>query len=57
MRTIMVLYLGTSPINAVYVSLLLNMDTSMVSLQFHVHRDYFFDMGVPTDGNPPTLFH
>ena len=45
--------LGPSPRHAVSVSLLLNLQISMVSPQFHISYDNFFKTVRPTSRNPP----
>ena len=45
--------LGPSPRYAVLVSLVLNLKTTIVSPQFHLSYDNFFETVRPTVGNPP----
>ncbi len=47
--------LGPSPRHAASVSLVLNLDTGLVSPQFHVQCDDFFETARPSAGNPTTF--
>ena len=47
--------LGTSPRHASSVTLVLNMDTGLVSPQFHLQYDDFFETVRPSAGNEPTF--
>ena len=49
--------LDPSPRHAGSVSLVLNLHTSMMSPQFHLSYNDFFDMVRPTAGNPPVYSH
>jgi hypothetical protein len=49
------LNLGTSPRHAASVSLVLNLQTGLVSPQYHVTYDDFFETVRPTATNPPTI--
>ena len=49
------LNLGPSPRHAGSVSLVLNLDTAMVSPQYHVQHDDFFETVRPTAGHEPTF--
>jgi hypothetical protein len=51
------LYIGPSPSHARNVSLVLSLDTGLVSPQFHVQHDDFFDTAIPKAGNPAILSH
>ena len=51
------IYLGPSQRYARYISLILNLDTVMVSMKIYVYHDNFFGMVKFTDSNPPTLYH
>jgi hypothetical protein len=48
------IYLGPSPRHASSVSLVLNLTTGLVSPQFHVKHDDFFETVRPFSGNPTT---
>jgi hypothetical protein len=50
-------YLGPSPRHASSVSLVLSLETGLVSPQFHVRHDDFFETVRPTSQNPSTLSH
>ena len=54
-RSKMVLYLVPSPRHSCSISLVFNIETEIVSLQFHVQHDDLFKTLHPTDINPPTL--
>lgn len=47
-------YLGVSPRHARNVSMILSITTGLVSPQFHVTHDEFFETVKPISGNPPT---
>jgi hypothetical protein len=47
--------LGPSPWHASSVNLVLKLDTGLVSPQFHVQYDDFFETVRPLAGNPPTF--
>jgi hypothetical protein len=47
--------LGPSPRHASSVNLVLKLDTGLVSPQFHVQYDDFFETVRPSAGNPPTF--
>ena len=47
------IYLGPSPRHASSISLVLNINTGLVSPQFHVSHDDFFETVRPSTGNPP----
>jgi hypothetical protein len=49
------LYIGPSPRHAINVSLVLSLDTGLVSPQFHVQHDDFFETVIPKAGNPAIL--
>jgi hypothetical protein len=49
------LYIGPSPRHARNVSLVLSLDTGLVSPQFHVQHDNFFKTVSPKAGNPAIL--
>jgi hypothetical protein len=49
------LYIGPSPRHARNVSLVLSLDTGLVSPQFHVQHDDFFKTVSPKAGNPAIL--
>ena len=49
------LYLGPSPRHACNVGLVLNLETGLVSPQFHVSYDEFFETVQPTSRNPLTI--
>jgi hypothetical protein len=51
------LYIGPSPRHARNVSLVLSLDTGLVSPQFHVQHDDFFETVSPKSGNPVILSH
>jgi hypothetical protein len=51
------LYIGPSPRHARSVSLVLSLDTVLVSPQFHVQHDDFFETFSPNAGNPEILSH
>jgi hypothetical protein len=51
------LYIGPSPRHARNVSLVLSLDTGLVSPQFHVQHDDFFETVIPKAGNPAILSH
>jgi hypothetical protein len=51
------LYIGPSPRHARNVSLVLSLDTGLVSPQFHVQHDDFFETVSPQAGNPAILSH
>jgi hypothetical protein len=50
-------YLGQSPRHASSVSLVLSLETGLVSPQYHVRHDDFFETVRPTAQNPSTLSH
>jgi hypothetical protein len=56
-RAIVGLYIGSSPGQARNVSLVLSLDTGLVSPQFHVQHDDFFETVSPKAGNPEILSH
>jgi hypothetical protein len=56
-RTRVGLYMGQSPRHARNVSLVLSLDTSLVSPQFHGKHDDFFETVSPKAGNPAILSH
>ena len=49
------LYLGPSPRHASSISLILNLETGLVSPQYHVTHDDFFEMVWPMANNPKTF--
>jgi hypothetical protein len=51
------LYIDPSPRHARKVSLVLSLDTGLVSPQFHVKPDDFFETVSPKAGNPAILSH
>jgi hypothetical protein len=51
------MYIGPSPRHARNVSLVLRLDTGLVSPQFHVQHDDFFETVRPKAGNPAILSH
>jgi hypothetical protein len=51
------LYIGPSPIHAISVSLVLSLDTGLVSPQFNVQHDDLFETVSPKAGNPAVLSH
>jgi hypothetical protein len=51
------LYIGPSPRHARNVSLVLSLDTGLMSPQFHVQHDDFFETVSPKSGNPAILSH
>jgi hypothetical protein len=50
-------YLGQSPRHASSVSLVLSLETGLVSPQYHVRHDNFFETVRPNAQNPSTLSH
>ena len=54
-RASMGLYLRPSTIHSFSVSLILNMETVIVSPKFQVQKNDFFETVRPTAVNPPTL--
>jgi hypothetical protein len=51
------LYVGTSPRHAINVSLVLSLDTGLMSPKFHVQHDDFFETVSPKASNPLILSH
>jgi hypothetical protein len=51
------LYIGPSPRYAINVSLVLSLDTGLVSPQFHVQHDDFLETASPKACNPAILSH
>jgi hypothetical protein len=51
------LYIGPSPRHARNIYLVLSLDTGLVSPQFHVQHDDFFETVSPKAGNPAILSH
>jgi hypothetical protein len=51
------LYIGPSPMHARNVYLVLSLDTGLVSPQFHVQHDNFYETVSPKAGNPEILSH
>jgi hypothetical protein len=51
------LYIGPSPRHARNISLVLSLDTGLVSPQFHVQHDDFFETVSPKAGYPEILSH
>jgi hypothetical protein len=50
------LYIGPSPRHAINVYLVLSLDTGLLSPQFHVQHDDFFETVSPKAGNPAIIF-
>jgi hypothetical protein len=51
------LYIGPYLRHARNLSLVLRLDTGLVSPQFHVQHDDFFETVIPKEGNPAILSH
>jgi hypothetical protein len=51
------LYVGQSPIHAINVSLVLSLDTGLMSPQFHMQHDDFFETVSAKAGDPVILSH